>query len=98
MIFSFSRQDIIHFTYLNVLSADRSPLASIIGCSSFALLVDDNLVIHAKFALGHSTQVALHHHSARHVGAQDLAWTRAGGETLSLESKPGPDPRLILLN
>lgn len=33
-------------------------------CSPFALFFNDNLVIHAKLALWHSTQVTLHHHSA----------------------------------
>lgn len=55
----------------------HSPLPCFVGRSSLALLVDDNLVVHAEFALRHSAKVALHHHSARHVGAQDLAC--AGG-------------------
>lgn len=53
----------------------RSPLPCFIGRSTLALLVDNNLVVHAEFALGHPAQVALHHYSARHVSAQDLAWT-----------------------
>lgn len=51
------------------------PLACLVGTSPFALFVDDDLVVHAEFTLGHSTQVAFHHHPARHVGAQDLACT-----------------------
>lgn len=54
----------------------HSPLP-FVGRSSLALLVDDNLVVHAKFALWHSAKVALHHDSARHVSAQNLAC--AGG-------------------
>lgn len=53
----------------------RSPLPCFIRRSTLALLVDNDLVVHAELALGHPAQVALHHYSARHVGAQDLAWT-----------------------
>lgn len=42
----------------------HSPLPSVISSSTLALLVDDNLVVHAEFALGHPAQVALHHYSA----------------------------------
>lgn len=42
--------------------------------SPFALFFNDNLVIHAKLALWHSTQIALHHHSARDMGTQNLTW------------------------
>lgn len=40
-----------------------APLACFISCA-FALLLNDNLVIHPELALRHATQVALHHHSA----------------------------------
>lgn len=65
----------------------RSPLP-FIRRSSLALLVDDNLVVHAEFALWHSTKVALHHDPARHVGAQDLACGWKSGN-LSLENPAG---------
>lgn len=51
-----------------------SPLACIISSAPFALLVDDNLVVHAKLALRHSTQVALHNHTARDMSAQHLTY------------------------
>lgn len=44
--------------------------------SPFALFFNDNLVIHAKLALWHSTQITLHHHSARDMGTQNLTWCR----------------------
>lgn len=44
--------------------------------SPFALFFNDDLVIHAKLALWHSTQITLHHHSARDVGTQNLTWCR----------------------
>lgn len=49
------------------------PLACFISCA-FALLLNNNLVIHSKLALRHATQVALHHHPARYMGAQHLPW------------------------
>lgn len=69
MIFSF----FFHFLVGGPPTRLRSPLPCIVRRSSLSLLVDDNLVVHAEFALGHSAQVALHHHSARHVGTQHLA-------------------------
>lgn len=57
------------------------PLARLVSAASFALLVDDDLVVHAELALGHAAQVALHDHAARHVRTQDLTWkqpTRRG--------------------
>lgn len=50
------------------------PLACFVGGggATFALLVDDDLVVHAKLALGHATQVALHDHTARHMRTQNL--------------------------
>lgn len=61
----------------------HSPLPRVVGRSSLALLVDNNLVIHSKFALWHSTQIALHHNTTRHVGTQDLAWSEREGQLQS---------------
>lgn len=61
------------------------PLPCLVGTSPFALFVDDNLVVHAEFTLGHSAQVAFHYHPARHVGAQHL--TCAGRKGRGYRSK-----------
>lgn len=74
-----------------VLFVRHSPLP-FIRRSSLALLIDDNLVVHAKFALWHSTKVALHHNPARHVGAQDLAC--AGGKREFINLKLAGTPSL----
>lgn len=59
--------------------------------SPFALFFNDNLVIHAKLALWHSTQITLHHHSARHMGTQNLTWSgeEHSSECLSAQLLPG---------
>lgn len=59
--------------------------------SPFALFFNDNLVIHAKLALWHSTQITLHHHSARHMGTQNLTWSgeEHSSECLSTQLLPG---------
>lgn len=43
---------------------EHPPLPGLVRTSPFALFVDDNLVVHAKFTLRHSAQVAFHHHPA----------------------------------
>lgn len=60
---------------LDLRSGRHPPLPCLVRASPFALFVDDDLVVHAEFTLGHSAQVAFHHYPARHVGAQDLACT-----------------------
>lgn len=55
-------------------SHSYSPLSCLISDPAFTSLINYNFVVHAKFALWHSAQVALHYHTAGHVGAQDLTW------------------------
>lgn len=66
-------------------------------CSPFALFFNDNLVIHAKLALWHSTQITLHHHSARHMGTQNLTWIgkEHSWEYLSTQQLPGKKKRQL---